>query len=232
MQKDRDAIVEATQGTNGYQDAQDRAGQEVQELANATAEAEKKNIAIQGTMGDLSEEAGKLGQDLDKIKFTDMFAGFMSSAMSVASGFMMVENGVASLTEAINSGEAELSDYVAAFSAIGPGLMQLGGPFLKAIGWILAKAAARKAAAKIDKQATEEEIQSDKKEQASSVKTGLFKIAEHMTKGPPGWVMAAVGIAALAAIGITAAAAVKSGVDKGNEKAEEEKLEKTLRPQK
>lgn len=227
MQKDRDAIVEATQGTNGYQDAQDRAGQEVQELANATAEAEKKNIAIQGTMGDLSEEAGKLGQDLDKIKFTDMFAGFMSSAMSVASGFMMVENGVASLTEAINSGEAELSDYVAAFSAIGPGLMQLGGPFLKAIGWILAKAAARKTAAKIDKQATEEEIQSDKKEQASSVKTGLFKIAEHMTKGPAGWIMAAVGVAALAAIGIAAAVgSVKSGVDKGNEKAEEEKLEK------
>ena len=162
-------------------------------------------------------------------KFGKGMSSTLSGAMQLVSGFNMLTNGVTTLSSAIRSGSKDWGDYLTAAMAILPGLMQLIGPTTKVISTLLLKAAAKQKARIEDKKAADEAPVNAAKEKAaddtkkkSKISLAITRVVEWFTKGPGGWVIGAVGVAALAAVGIGLA------IKKGNEKAANEETKEEI----
>jgi hypothetical protein len=72
----------------------------------------------------------KAGEGMDNInvkskgaRIADMFAGAASGITETVSGFMLIENGIASLTAKLKTGEDTWGDWISAAMAVLPGAM-------------------------------------------------------------------------------------------------------------
>lgn len=200
------------------------AAQSSKDIAKAEAEHADKVDQV-GKSSDRTADRILAAGDAAK-NLGNKMAGTFQTATQVASAFMMMQNGIASLTESLASGEASWEDYLSAAMAILPGITQMIGPITKMIGFIAAKAAASRAAAKVETDAAKEEEKASGRKVGASIRAGLAKVAEWMTKGPAGWIIGGIGLAALLALtGVAIASGVKKGQNAAQEKESEEERE-------
>ena len=223
IKKSNSALGEQVKLTQGYEEVSEGARQATEQFAQAQKQGAEESYNVTTTLQEVSEGFDNFQEKANKVSLGDMFAGFMTGAMQVMSGFSMLQNGVAQLTEAFNDGEAGFDDYLSGIMAIIPGLTNMIAPIAKVMGAILAKAAASRAAALQEQKNANIEQAAEAKKQKGKIATAMANIAEWFTRGPAGWVIAAVGIAALAAIGI--GMAVSAGAKQGQEKQQEAELE-------
>ena len=223
IKKSNSALGEQVKLTQGYEEVSEGARQATEQFAQAQKQGAEESYNVTTTLQEVSEGFDNFQGKANKVSLGDMFSGFMTGAMQVMSGFSMLQNGVAQLTEAFNDGEAGFDDYLSGIMAIIPGLTNMIAPIAKVMGAILAKAAASRAAALQEQKNANIEQAAEAKKQKGKIATAMANIAEWFTRGPAGWVIAAVGIAALAAIGI--GMAVSAGAKQGQEKQQEAELE-------
>lgn len=223
IKKSNSALGEQVKLTQGYEEVSEGARQATEQFAQAQKQGAEESYNVTTTLQEVSEGFDNFQGKANKVSLGDMFSGFMTGAMQVMSGFSMLQNGVAQLTEAFNDGEAGFDDYLSGIMAIIPGLTNMIAPIAKVMRAILAKAAASRAAALQEQKNANIEQAAEAKKQKGKIATAMANIAEQFTRGPAGWVIAAVGIAALAAIGI--GMAVSAGAKQGQEKQQEAELE-------
>ena len=216
-----------------YSAVQKQKGENIKQATQDLIQAGEAEVKLQHQ----TEQAGKAGkQAAERIiefsasgkRIAEGFVSGMQGVTSVISGLNMLTNSFAQLFTSIRSGNFSFSDFLANMVTLLPALMQIIGPMSKlavtiekttlglkknVAAWA-AEVIASNAAAKADER-------NSKKKIGNAIKVGLANIAQWMTKGPWGWIVAAIGAAALATIGVTVA------VKKSNAEQEEAELEES-----
>ena len=216
-------LEELIHNTKEYQEIEQSARDEVEEFAAKSAEAAEEQEALNEIIEEAGDGVGDLGEKSRGVKMSEMFAGFMSGAMQVVSGMQMMKNGVAQLTEAIQSGETDWDNYLTAAMAIIPGFMQMVGPFTKIIGFIRDKMKAGKEAAAQSTKDAATEAAAEGVKQGANLTTGATHVAKWVAIG--NYAAAAIGAAALIAMGASMVGSIISGIGQGGEKQQEAELE-------
>lgn len=227
-----DLIDENTEAYEEFNKAVKEASEEQTGIAESAAEAAAEEEQLQFQADGVKNSVDGLGQGLLKTKggmqgIANTFSSVFNGAMQVASGFNIAKNGFAELSKAASDGSSSFSEFLDSALQIGPGLIQMVGPFVKIIGLIVSKMIASRAAAKSSEKDADIEAKAEGKKKASVISTAMAKIGQWMASGPWGWVIAGIGIAALAALGIhVAVQAVKQGQEQADEEAKAEQAEK------
>lgn len=223
IKKSNSALGEQVKLTQGYEEVSEGARQATEQFAQAQKQGAEESYNVTTTLQEVSEGFDNFQEKANKVSLGDMFAGFMTGAMQVMSGMQMMKNGVAQLTEAIQSGETDWDNYLTAAMAIIPGFMQMVGPFTKIIGFIHAKMQAGKQAAAQSTKDAATEAAAEGVKQGANLTTGATHVAKWVAIG--NYAAAAIGAAALIAMGASMVGSIISGIGQGGEKQQEAELE-------
>ena len=151
MRQNAKGIEDATKETDEYAQVSKNAGTEIATLGQKSAEAARKTEELRYKAEEAEGAIDGIGNKAGKVDVGQAISQGMSGLISVASGINMVTNGIATLTEKLNSGKSSWTDWAAAATSILPGLLSIVGPIVKVIGLILAKGKAAKKSAKDNK---------------------------------------------------------------------------------
>lgn len=221
----------------------------LEEFGDSTRETANNSEKLKTQQKDLEQAFDDYGDSVNNaanqgIHWSEALVSGMSIVGGFASGIMMISGAVDSLSSSIANGTAGFSDYLSAVVSVVFGMAQLfsaipqvidltkklalaekasTGEKKKNIVTTLAQTISNKLNAKSKKEsgkASDEEGKKDKASLAPKLAKIFANIAESASKGPAGWVIAAISAGIVAAL-IGAAVAVSAGNKKAEVQEEE-----------
>ena len=207
-------------------------GDALNELGEKTREAGKdeENLRINtnNAANAADEFSNKITNNVNKLQsFGDGASKMLGTAMSLASGFSMIKNGVASLSEALASGSKDWEDYTSAALALIPGLMQVLPSIISVTAAVYKGVAALFASKMASKAEADQKVKDSGKKVGANIVEGTSEVAKNVAKGYAFWPAAIAGVAALALVGATVVLPAMQGAKEAKTEQKREDIDKS-----
>ena len=212
-------------------------GEEMVTLGEKTEEAA-------GKQRDFNNQSDGIGDNINAMaSWKNNIEGVVSTLSSLAMGLSMCISGAQSFGDAIREDNATFADFISSFSSFAMGAMMLIGPLFQIIeafqkmrvataadtaektkNTIISKifSVAKKKEGQAVKQAAQDQIAANKSDDASEAAEMAENLGGWISKGPVGWIVAAISAAAIAAfVGASLLASIPSAADYEEQRQED-----------